>query len=45
VALKLGQEKLAATHDGVTAARGIALIDPFENTGAQLFKQAASHTS
>jgi chaperonin GroEL len=29
------------THDGVTVAKEIELEDPFENMGAQLFKEAA----
>lgn len=31
-------------HDGVTVAKEIELIDPFENMGAQLVKEAASKT-
>ena len=32
-------------HDGVTVAKEIDLEDPFENTGAQLVKEAASKTN
>jgi len=32
-------------HDGVTVAREIALVDKFENMGAQLVKQAATQTN
>lgn len=32
-------------HDGVTVAKEIELIDPFENMGAQLIKEAASKTN
>jgi chaperonin GroEL len=31
-------------HDGVTVAKEIELVDPFENMGAQLVKEAASKT-
>jgi chaperonin GroEL len=33
------------TKDGVTVAEAIDLLDPFENMGAQLVKEAASKTS
>ncbi len=33
------------THDGVTAAREIELVDPYENMGAQLLKEAAIKTN
>ncbi|HRN69208.1 MAG TPA: chaperonin GroEL [Promineifilum sp.] len=33
------------THDGVTVAKEIELEDPFENMGAQLFKEAAVKTN
>ena len=33
------------THDGVTVAKEIELDDPFENMGAQLFKEAAVKTN
>ena len=33
------------TKDGVTVAREIELLDPFENMGAQMVKQVASKTS
>ena len=33
------------THDGVTVAKEIELADPFENMGAQLFKEAATKTN
>jgi chaperonin GroEL len=33
------------THDGVTVAREIELVDPFENMGAQLLKEAATKTN
>jgi len=33
------------TKDGVTVAKEIELTDPFENIGAQMVKEAASHTS
>jgi chaperonin GroEL len=33
------------THDGVTVARDIELVDPYENMGAQLLKEAATKTS
>ncbi len=33
------------THDGVTVAKEIELDDPFENMGAQLFKEAAIKTN
>src|SRR5687767_4994347 len=33
------------TKDGVTVAEDIELIDPFENLGAQLVKEAASKTN
>ncbi len=33
------------TKDGVTVAEAIELLDPFENMGAQLVKEAASKTS
>ena len=33
------------THDGVTVAKEIELVDPFENMGAQLLKEAASKTN
>jgi chaperonin GroEL len=33
------------THDGVTVAKEIELEDPFENMGAQLFKEAATRTN
>jgi chaperonin GroEL len=32
-------------HDGVTVARAIKLIDPFEDMGAQLIKEAAGNTN
>ncbi|MBI5356334.1 chaperonin GroEL [Candidatus Collierbacteria bacterium] len=32
-------------HDGVSVAKEIELIDPFENMGAQLVKEAASKTN
>lgn len=32
-------------HDGVTVAKEIDLVDPFENMGAQLVKEAASRTN
>ena len=33
------------THDGVTVAKEIELEDPYENMGAQLFKEAAIKTN
>jgi chaperonin GroEL len=33
------------THDGVTIAQEITLLDPFENMGAQLLKEAATKTN
>ena len=33
------------THDGVTVAKEIELLDPFENMGAQLLKEAATKTN
>ena len=33
------------THDGVTVAKEIELDDPYENMGAQLFKEAAIKTN
>src|SRR6186713_866907 len=33
------------TKDGVTVAKEIELVDPYENMGAQLVKEAASKTS
>src|SRR5213082_4072529 len=33
------------TKDGVTVAEEIDLVDPYENLGAQLVKEAASKTS
>ena len=33
------------THDGVTVAKEIELDDPYENMGAQLFKEAAVKTN
>src|SRR5688572_18067147 len=33
------------THDGVTVAREIELVEPFENMGAQLVKEAATKTN
>src|SRR5215218_8067647 len=33
------------THDGVTVAKEIELVDPFENMGAQLLKEAATKTN
>jgi chaperonin GroEL len=33
------------THDGVTVAQEITLLDPFENMGAQLLKEAATKTN
>src|SRR5579884_1205818 len=33
------------TNDGVTIARDIELEDPFENMGAQLFKETATKTN
>ncbi len=33
------------THDGVTVAKEIELIDPYENMGAQLLKEAATKTN
>lgn len=32
-------------HDGVSVAKEIVLVDPFENMGAQLVKEAASKTN
>lgn len=32
-------------HDGVTVARSIKLVDPFEDMGAQLIKEAAGNTN
>jgi chaperonin GroEL len=32
-------------HDGVSVAKEIELVDPFENMGAQLVKEAASKTN
>ncbi|HEX8923834.1 MAG TPA: TCP-1/cpn60 chaperonin family protein, partial [Patescibacteria group bacterium] len=32
-------------HDGVTVAKEIDLVDPYENMGAQLIKEAASKTN
>ncbi|MCL4390024.1 MAG: chaperonin GroEL [Patescibacteria group bacterium] len=34
----------SVVHDGVTVAKEIELVDPFENMGAQLVKEAASKT-
>ena len=40
------QDKLPiVTHDGVTVAKEIELVDNFENMGAQLMVQAASKTN
>src|SRR6059036_1353933 len=33
------------THDGVTVAKEVELLDPFENMGAQLLKEAATKTN
>src|ERR1700685_4639233 len=33
------------TKDGVTVAKEIELPDPYENMGAQMVKEVASHTS
>jgi chaperonin GroEL len=33
------------THDGVSVAKEIELVDPFENMGAQLLKEAATKTN
>ncbi len=33
------------THDGVTVAKEIELMDPFDNMGAQLLKEAATKTN
>ncbi|TAK25289.1 MAG: chaperonin GroEL [Chloroflexota bacterium] len=33
------------THDGVTVAKEIELLNPFENMGAQLLKEAAARTN
>ena len=33
------------THDGVTVAKEIELEDPYENMGAQLFKDCLLYTS
>src|SRR5438094_172006 len=33
------------THDGVTVAKDIELVDPFENMGAQIVKAAALRTN
>ncbi len=35
----------SVVHDGVTVAKEIELVDPFENMGAQLIKEAASKTN
>jgi len=35
----------AVVHDGVSVAKEIDLVDPFENMGAQLVKQAAEKTN
>src|SRR5579863_8339040 len=32
-------------HDGVTVAKEVDLVDPFENMGAQMVKEAASKTN
>jgi len=45
VAIHRGQQVPMVTHDGVTVAKDIELLDPFENMGAQLIKTAALRTN
>jgi chaperonin GroEL len=45
VALSYKDKVPIVTHDGVTVAKEIELIDNFENMGAQLMVQAASKTN
>ena len=33
------------TNDGVTIAREVVLVDPFENVGAQIIKEASTKTN
>jgi chaperonin GroEL len=45
VALDQGWGSPTITHDGVTVAREIELLDRYENMGAHLLKEAATKTS
>ncbi len=45
VALSYKEKLPIVTHDGVTVAKEIELVDNFENMGAQLMIQAASKTN
>lgn len=45
VALEKSWGSPTITKDGVTVAKEIELEDPFENMGAQMVKEVASHTS
>jgi chaperonin GroEL len=45
VALDQERGSPTITHDGVTVARDIELVDRYENMGAQLLKEAATKTS
>ncbi|MDE2815471.1 MAG: chaperonin GroEL [Chloroflexota bacterium] len=45
VALSYQEKVPIVTHDGVTVAKEIELVDNFENMGAQLIIQAASKTN
>ena len=45
VALSYKEKLPIVTHDGVTVAKEIELVDNFENMGAQLLIQAASKTN
>ncbi|MDE1867881.1 MAG: chaperonin GroEL [Thaumarchaeota archaeon] len=45
VALNTAWDGLRVLHDGVSIAKEIVLDDPFENTGAQLVKQASEQTA
>ncbi|MBL7078318.1 chaperonin GroEL [Candidatus Shapirobacteria bacterium] len=45
VALERKWGSPSVVHDGVTVAKEIELLEPFENMGAQLVKEAASKTN
>ena len=45
VILHAAKQNPIITKDGVTVAKFIELIDPFENAGAQIIKQAATQTN
>lgn len=45
VALEKSWGSPTITKDGVTVAKEVELEDPFENMGAQMVKEVASHTS